>query len=262
MIRVNKIGHIVPNVLLIDGVAKKNLHIVNYLAAPAGYHLNSKKARSKFVFDDKIYGHDDVKTLLKTIQSDKCCFCEAKVSHIAYGDIEHFRPKAAYKQAKNTKLVYPGYFWFAYDWSNLFFSCQICNGRGKKNYFPLINNANRANSTIRNIANEEPLFIDPSGPIDPETQIFFIGEFPFSRTRKGKVTIDYLGLDRNELNEDRLDALEKLRSIEEIVNLTADSVNSVRAKTKFFNCLRTCVQPTSEYSSMFKSNFHHYLGLL
>ena len=58
-------------------------------------------------------------------------FCESKVSHIAYGDVEHFRPKAGYRQRPEDPLVQPGYYWLAYEWSNLLFCCQLCNQRFK-----------------------------------------------------------------------------------------------------------------------------------
>lgn len=56
-------------------------------------------------FDGDIYGDKSVKEILKTMQYDKCCFCESKITHIDYGDVEHFRPKAAYKQNKNDKKL-------------------------------------------------------------------------------------------------------------------------------------------------------------
>ncbi len=78
------------------------------------------------------------------MQHDKCAFCESKVSAIAYGDVEHFRPKAGYQQSHDDDLQRPGYYWLAYEWSNLFFSCSICNQQGKRNVFPLANPRRRA----------------------------------------------------------------------------------------------------------------------
>ena len=46
-----------------------------------------------FEFDSSVYGHKTVKKALIEAQHGKCCFCEAKVVHISYGDVEHFRPK-------------------------------------------------------------------------------------------------------------------------------------------------------------------------
>jgi hypothetical protein len=46
-----------------------------------------------FKFDSSIYGAKSVKSALINAQHDKCAFCESKVSHIAHGDVEHYRPK-------------------------------------------------------------------------------------------------------------------------------------------------------------------------
>lgn len=45
-------------------------------------------------FDSGIYENKEVKDSLIVIQDYKCCFCESKIGHIGYGDVEHFRPKA------------------------------------------------------------------------------------------------------------------------------------------------------------------------
>jgi uncharacterized protein (TIGR02646 family) len=259
MIKVNKQGYAVPVILTTDGVNLHNQYIASYTVSSAGYALNTL-ARTKFSFDGNVYGHETVKTLLKTIQHDKCCFCEAKVSHISDGDIEHFRPKAGYKQDEHSTIVYPGYFWLVYEWTNLYLSCLKCNARNKLNYFPLANNRNRANPLTRSISRETPHFIDPGGRINPETQIYFIREVPSHRSLIGKKTICYLGLDRLELNEHRLTPLQRMESMERIYLLTRDSMKSAAAELEFFGALRKAIDPRSEYSSMFKNNFSKYLS--
>src|SRR5687768_2476393 len=98
MIRINKTKYPPPPVLLKEGALECNAYIASYTSASPGYHLADHSARTKFDFSSAIYAHDSVKELLKHIQDHKCCFCEAKVSHISHGDIEHFRPKAAFRQ--------------------------------------------------------------------------------------------------------------------------------------------------------------------
>jgi hypothetical protein len=41
-------------------------------------------------FKADIYGHPQVKDSLLTLQNGKCCFCEAQINHVSYGDVEHF----------------------------------------------------------------------------------------------------------------------------------------------------------------------------
>ena len=51
--------------------------------------------KGKSSFDVGVYGHADVRQILKTAQLWKCCFCESKIEDVSYGEVEHFRPKAA-----------------------------------------------------------------------------------------------------------------------------------------------------------------------
>jgi 5-methylcytosine-specific restriction endonuclease McrA len=64
------------------------------------------------------------KARLKAESHGKCAYCEAPTSAIAHGDVEHFRPKSVY-------------WWLAYCYDNLLFSCQICNQVFKSDHFPV-----------------------------------------------------------------------------------------------------------------------------
>ncbi len=52
------------------------------------------------------------KTHLKAETRGKCAYCESATSTVAYGDVEHFRPKSVYC-------------WLAYCYDNFSYSCQI-----------------------------------------------------------------------------------------------------------------------------------------
>ena len=94
-------------------------------------------------------------------QHDKCCFCESKVTHISYGDVKHYRPKAGYRQDPEEPLGRPGYYWLAYEWSNLMFCCQICNQRFKRNLFPLADPARRAETHHDDLSTKHAIFLHP-----------------------------------------------------------------------------------------------------
>lgn len=64
------------------------------------------------------------KKQLKAESHDKCAYCEAPVSTVAHGDVEHFRPKSVY-------------WWLAYCYDNYLYACQICNQSYKKDEFPV-----------------------------------------------------------------------------------------------------------------------------
>jgi uncharacterized protein (TIGR02646 family) len=171
-----------------------------------------------FTFDGKVYGHAAVKERLIAEQHSKCCFCESKIG--ADGDVEHYRPKAGWRQAAGDPLVTPGYYWLAYDWDNLFLCCPACNQRFKGNLFPLLDPAARATMHADDIAREEPLFLHPAER-DPEEYIGFRAEvpYPIDDNPHGQATIDALGLAREILNERRRDRLKKLLTFRRVVAL-------------------------------------------
>jgi uncharacterized protein (TIGR02646 family) len=167
-----------------------------------------------FEFAAKIYGHPSVKTALINAQHNKCAFCESKVTHVASGHVEHFRPKGGVRQRKGDPLQKPGYFWLAYEWTNLLFSCEICNSRFKGNLFPLSNPAARARKPEDDLALEQPLFVNPAVE-DPAAHIGFREEYPFAvnGSARGEATWKALGLDREKLAEIRRDHLQTVKTL-------------------------------------------------
>ncbi len=178
------------------------------------------RGQRAFQFDSSIYSAKSVKRALIKAQCGKCCFCEAKVTHVAHGDVEHFRPKAAWVQDDGDPLARPGYYWLAYDWSNLLFCCQLCNQRHKRNLFPLREPAHRALSHHADVAQEEPLFVNPCDD-DPELFISFRKEVAFAPNGnvRGERSIDALGLNRPPLVEHRLGALQKIELLRKSILL-------------------------------------------
>jgi uncharacterized protein (TIGR02646 family) len=162
--------------------------------------------------DRAIYGAAEVKNALRKDQHEKCAFCESKFSHVGYGDVEHLRPKRGYRQHSRDRLQYPGYYWLVYEWSNLLYSCQLCNQRFKKNLFPLQNPRQRARSHHHDISAEKPLLVDPAA-VDPSQFVTFHNEYahPVKRNPIGRTTIAVLGLNRKELIEVRRDRLRTIR---------------------------------------------------
>lgn len=155
-------------------------------------------------FDASVYAHKKVKTALIAMQAGKCFLCESSVTHVAHGDVEHFRPKAAVRPDRDAPLESPGYYWLAYDWDNLFLACQKCNQSFKRNLFPLLNPDERARSSSDPIERERPVFIDPARE-DPAELIGFRAEVPYAidGNERASKTIAWLGLDRDPLNAER-----------------------------------------------------------
>ena len=56
------------------------------------------------------YSAPEVKTVLVAMHCSKCCYCEKMYAISAYLHVEHFCPKAGYRQApKQSKDELPGY---------------------------------------------------------------------------------------------------------------------------------------------------------
>jgi hypothetical protein len=124
-------------------------------------------------FDSAFYSGHGIKEALMTGHFGKCAFCEAKVAAIAHGDVEHFRPKAGYNQGH--AFNHDGYFWRAYDWTNLYYSCQVCNQVYKGNHFPVLLDSKQTEvrqTHDRYDRPEKPVLIDP-GVEDPRKHIRF-----------------------------------------------------------------------------------------
>lgn len=90
--------------------------------------------------------------------NDKCAYCESHTTAVAFGDVEHYRPKSIY-------------WWLAYVYDNYLASCSICNQQFKSNAFefsghkmrgPVI----RSNTTDARIANLARQFAPD--PLDPQ----------------------------------------------------------------------------------------------
>jgi uncharacterized protein (TIGR02646 family) len=218
MIRINKPATAPPK-LTTEGKNKAAEHHTEYIANASDYQSGTKT----FNFSSSIYNHPSVKEALILAQHKKCCFCERLIGND--GDVEHFRPKSAYTQ--NKKLERPGYYWLAYDWDNLYLCCSACNQRQKKNLFPIADTKKRAHLHNNNIKLEQPLFINP-GKDEPGGHIGFRGEMPYAirGNKEGKTTIENLGLDRNILNDIRLEHLQKMKIIYQLIQVAVEDLDN------------------------------------
>ncbi|QFT97992.1 HNH endonuclease [Roseovarius sp. THAF8] len=121
----------------------------------------------------KRYNHPQVKAALKQETNEKCAYCEAKVTDVAHGDIEHVTPKSL-----NRDLTF--------EWQNLTFACQVCNQK----------KSNKDN------------ILDPYN-VDPDEHLFFVGAFAKGKTEDGVRTVLELELNRVPLIESRNREIER-----------------------------------------------------
>jgi uncharacterized protein (TIGR02646 family) len=208
-------------------------------------------------FNSSIYGHETVKVALKDAQYGKCCYCEAQFDHAAHGDVEHFRPKAGWVQGSE-RLNKPGYYWLAYDWDNLLFSCQICNQSHKRNRFPLSVPGGRAISHHDAVNDETPLFIHPAIE-HPAEFIHFKEEMPVAvnGNERGKVTIEGLGLDREPLNEKRRTVLNQVALLYDLAKGIPDTMLDIKSKAtkELLRLFEKARSGEAEFSAMLHTFF-------
>ena len=219
-------------------------------------HYDSGKR--KFSFRNDFYGATDVKDALKVAQYLKCCFCERLVGND--GHVEHFRPKAAFCQSRGDKLSESGYYWLAYEWTNLFLACSDCNTRHKSNLFPLESEADRATCHSDFIANERPLFLNPAEE-DPEAVIEWI-EFeprPIAGDKRAEVTLAALGLNgpkRDGLIASRRQHLAIMRAVLDAITMYRNeppSADVVARLAKAEETLTDAVSSRGKYSAMIRA---------
>lgn len=102
---------------------------------------------------------------------DKCWYVECK-NLGTDDDVDHFRPKLGVRE----DLSHPGYYWLAFEWTNLRLSCHRANRPrsnaetgetgGKSEHFPLIDPATRAMSPADDLSLEIPAILDPTKLVD------------------------------------------------------------------------------------------------
>lgn len=177
MIRITK-GPI-PEILARNGAAWTKT-ISDHLAAGTD-PTEAEKSR---------YRHAEIKSALVTETSGKCAYCESKVRHATYGDVEHIVPKSA----EPTR---------AFEWGNLTLACDVCNTN---------------KGTHQGI-------VDPY-EVEPSDHLIFAGAsiLPRPGSGLGLTTESTLQLNRLPLLERRM---EKLRFLNKMLHLLVEVDNPV-----------------------------------
>ena len=133
------------------------------------------------------YNHAEIKGALLAETHGKCAYCESKLRHVTYGDIEHVVPKAD-EPAR----------WF--DWTNLTIACDVCN-------------TNKANAP-----GDGDAFIDPYA-VDPEEHFWQMGPIMYARPGcdAAALTERLLKLNRADLVERRKKRQDQLMRMLDVI---------------------------------------------
>jgi uncharacterized protein with PIN domain len=167
----------------------------------------------------------EVKPVYMRRQYNKCIYCETKLEgqEDAYvqWDLEHFRPKSAVRKWPSKKSAYRydfdtgdasavGYYMLAYHPYNYAAACKTCNSPFKSDYFPVASARLVGKPHPSDYASEEAFLVYPLDSVDedPEDLISFVGEKAepkytrgqdYQKWRRGRVMIDFFGLNRDGL---------------------------------------------------------------
>ena len=180
--------------------------------------FNDKNRQERFRFDISLLR--DVRPDLMKVSHGKCAYCESLLGVASQGDVENFRPKAGARGLNTSEYASAHYWWLAYEWNNLLMSCQICNQKYKRDYFPLADERLRASIGAKgdDLLLEQALLIDPCSENPAEHLQFTAKGIVADLSPKGKVTIEILGLNRTELVDRRknvaTDLLERLQTLQ------------------------------------------------
>jgi hypothetical protein len=158
-----------------------------------------QEGKKPIKFNAKIWA--ELKWHLFELFHGKCAYCESKPLPAAYGDVEHFRPKSKVDEDPD----HPGYYWLAYDETNLLPSCGPCNqARAKMTHFPVVGAHARE---PKGLADEQPLLLNPyNREIDPFQHLEFdaTGKArPHGSSRHGEESRVHYHLNRPDLSEAR-----------------------------------------------------------
>lgn len=178
----------------------------------------------------------EIKTVYMRRQFNKCVYCEKKMegggSASADWDLEHFRPKGRIRAWKPKRGVtqttvynFPlgdaadtGYYLLSYHPFNYAASCKTCNSTFKSDYFPVATARSLHHPLLEDYDGEGAYLPYPLGSRGdaPETLIQFEGavavpsissDEDLTRFRRGCITIDFFGLNREGLLHARADWL-------------------------------------------------------
>ena len=167
-----------------------------------------RQKKPPYIIDDKLY--KECREIIVAAYHGKCAYCEGRLREQSQVDVEHFRPKGGVRDLKNQivrvgKDPHPGYWWLAYEPSNLLPSCSMCNkytrkygGKGER--FPLRENEFRA-SKPGDEKREKCLLIHPGLDKNPSSHFDIDSKTGGLKSLddRGRATIEVMGLNREAL---------------------------------------------------------------
>jgi uncharacterized protein (TIGR02646 family) len=218
-----------------------------YDAHPELYQTGKRLAIRQSTYKTKA-----VKKALAKCHHGKCCYCETWIPEpYAHSHVEHWRPKSSSRQGRDDKSIWPGYYWLAYDWNNLLWSCAFCNSANKGDLFPLVTPAARARNHRMSVDDETPAILKPDGLEDLREHIKYELDEVIGLTDLGKKTIEVLRLN-SKFQGARLRHFATIRQARERYIHLVNSVDPKACEYAFQSrsLIEDAAKPEQPYSAM------------
>ena len=199
----------VPKVLRASSSQRKNAEAAIRALISGGTPPSSKDFAA-------LWSRPAVREALAEMHNGRCCYCERLRDRARESDIEHFRPKTA---VSDKSPEHPGYWWLAYEWTNLLFACKTCNQEYKKTQFPI--RGERAMAPDDSLDDEGPWLLDPCTDdiertivydyVTSAESVLIYGVGPDGE--RANRTTKVIGLNRSRLAQERWEDLKTMQKI-------------------------------------------------
>jgi uncharacterized protein (TIGR02646 family) len=219
---------------------------------------------------ERLRKYEVARDALWLAQHYKCCYCEGR-EQSKRNDVEHFRPKARADRRPGSRQDH-GYWWLAWTWENLLFSCRNCNqAPAKLDKFPLAEGSQALLAGQFPPGKERPLLIDPA----MESGIKHI-QFVWMRhgtavtnkwwprprqgSHQGAATIKVCMLDRPDLLDLYGSHVERnVKPRTDDIRLALQEGRIVDARREWSRSLVTLLNPSQEYIGLSYDALDHFI---
>jgi uncharacterized protein (TIGR02646 family) len=159
------------------------------------------------------------KEALRKSTSGKCMYCESKIEHNSFAQVEHIKPKSKFPELE-------------FVWENHGYCCQSCNTNKGSKY------------------DEDTPFINPYNE-NPENHLVFLGYFVYPKqgSERGEYTKKEIDLNRSELVDRRKDKFDGINKMINAAYRTSNKSLHNQAITE----LKAEAEKDKEYSAMVKN---------
>lgn len=141
------------------------------------------------------YNKPDIKESLREMYGGLCCYCEARIGVVEFGNIEHTKPKRTYTDT-------------TYEWENLHLACTMCNVEKGIQYDEI--------SPILDAVKDRPI----------EDHLTYRKYWVQARTARGTTTRNHVKLDREGLLRARSEIWTRVLGLIEEINRTPNAPES------------------------------------